>query len=802
MKSARPVHLHGCTVQCGQRVCAAILLALLVVSAPSQPIEFASPAERSNSQFGRAVAGVPDVDGDGCDDLLVGAYPEYVFPAPESSGRAYIFSGSTHALLHALVTPNPEAHGNFAYSVSGVPDVDGDGRGDVVVGAPFEDPDASPDSAGRAYIFSGSSGQLLWTLKSPNESLYGRFGISVSGMPDADGDGRGDVIVGAPLEGWGPTPYSEGHAYIFSGATGHLFRTLTSGVDVDDTRFGGAVAGLPDVDGDGRGDAVVGAIAGMHPGSPNFAGRAYICSGSEGVAIHTLMSASEEFGGEFGFSVAAVPDLEGDGIGDVLVGAPSENPDGSPDNAGRVHAFSGATGARLATYRSANETMNGYFGSSLAGLGDINGDGRPEIVAGAYQESASPLFLFGHAHVFSGTEGSPFLSLATPNMVGNSYFGWAVANVGDMDADGRDDLLVGEPFASRPGTPPAVGRAYLYTWSNVEVVQPEGILDFGARDVASGAGPTQFVILANTALLAPLWFTGAGASLAGADAGEFRFAHPPEISPVPGRTWRTLFLRFDPSSPGVKSATLVVTTDDLDSPTVEIALVGLGTTPTPTPTPTPTFSPTPTATPTDTSTLTPTFTPTPSPTATQTPTPTPTNRGPVALLSFAPRQGPAPLMVELRGSGFDPDGALTEYGWSFSSWTVVDATGAVAGPIVASGTTRLYDTPGVYRVAYRLLDNQGALALDTGQVEVWTNTPTGTPTPTPTSTATPTSTYTSTSTFTATPTPSATSTATLTPTPTPTTTPGLAELVDLNGDGVVDHLDLLLFMQVWHATGP
>ena len=123
-----------------------------------------------------------------------------------------------------LTSLNPEALGNFGVSTAGVPDLDGDGRGDVLVGAWRENGGA--EDAGRAYVFSGVTGARLRTLASPNPELDAQFGRSVAGVPDADGDGQGDLLVGAPLEDGGAS--NSGRAYLFSGATGELLRTLVS----------------------------------------------------------------------------------------------------------------------------------------------------------------------------------------------------------------------------------------------------------------------------------------------------------------------------------------------------------------------------------------------------------------------------------------------------------------------------------------------------------------------------------------------------------------------------------------------
>jgi hypothetical protein len=113
-----------------------------------------SPNEKEAGYFGRSVSGAGDVNGDGYADVVVGAYWENPGSSPDGAGRAYVFDGQTGALLHTLVSPNEEFDGDFGISVSGAGDANGDGYDDVVVGAHWEDPGPSPSNAGRAYTYS------------------------------------------------------------------------------------------------------------------------------------------------------------------------------------------------------------------------------------------------------------------------------------------------------------------------------------------------------------------------------------------------------------------------------------------------------------------------------------------------------------------------------------------------------------------------------------------------------------------------------------------------------------------------
>ncbi len=394
--------------------------------------EITSPNIESGGYFGFAASNVPDTDGDGHDDLLVGAYNEDI-----QSGRAYLFSGATGALLHELQSPAPALAGAFGSSVSGIGDLDGDGRGDLLVGAAGE---GSPISflAGRVYAFSGATGALLFTLASPNPDPNSHFGLALGSVSDTDGDGRDDILAGAWAEPVGASGLA-GRAYVFSGDGGALLYELESPNSQTDGRFGNAVSGTSDLDGDGRGDLVVGAY-----GESDFAGRAYVFSGSDGALLHTLISPTPEPDGSFGTSVAAVPDLDGDGRDDLLVGASGEGPGASPDGAGRVHAFSGAGGAALFTLASPNEQEGGAFGAAVAGVPDTDGDGRGDVLVGAYFEAPSGgSEATGRAYLFSGgTAGSGLGLTVTPTSPlgvapgGAVSFAYAVANATSQAVSG------------------------------------------------------------------------------------------------------------------------------------------------------------------------------------------------------------------------------------------------------------------------------------------------------------------------------------------------------------------------------
>ncbi len=301
-------------------------------------LTFISPNAEALGLFGLSVAGIADVNGDGKGDVAVGAPNENPLGSPADCGRVYIFNGYTGALLRTLASPNQQANGGFGTSIAAIPDLNGDGRGDLVVGALFEHLGVSPDRCGRAYVYSGATGALLFTLVSPQQQLEGTFGNSVAGVPDANGDGKGDILVGAPYEKVGNNPDASGRAYLFSGANGTLLRQFAAGSPVENDVFGFSIAGCSDLNGDSRGDIIIGSKAKTVPGSPARAGRVYIYSGSTGAFLKFYASPNQEADGEFGAAVAGLSNMNGDGKGNAGVGAPKENVGGTAD-AGRAYIF-------------------------------------------------------------------------------------------------------------------------------------------------------------------------------------------------------------------------------------------------------------------------------------------------------------------------------------------------------------------------------------------------------------------------------------------------------------------------------
>jgi hypothetical protein len=290
-----------------------------------------SPVPEVQGSFGFSVSGAGDVNNDGCPDVLVGAWREK--GGATEAGKAHVFSGQTGATLYMLQSPNPEFQGSFGFSVAGAGDVNSDGYADVVVGARNEDAGAA--DAGRAYVFSGPAGAPLRTLLSPSPEYGGLFGCCVAGVGDVNNDGYSDVVVGAEQEDGGAE--GGGRAFVFSGATGAVLYTLQSPNPTVQGRFGCSVSGAGDVDNDGYADVIIGARC--EDGGATETGRAYVFSGATGDVFFTLESANPELQGHFGCSVSGASDVNGDNRGDVVVGAHRES--GGATSAGRAYVFDG-----------------------------------------------------------------------------------------------------------------------------------------------------------------------------------------------------------------------------------------------------------------------------------------------------------------------------------------------------------------------------------------------------------------------------------------------------------------------------
>lgn len=309
---------------------------------------------------GEAVANAGDVDADGINDIIIGS-----IWTNSKAGQAKVYSGASGSLLHTFNGSSPDDY--LGNSVSGAGDVNGDGHADLLIGAWGES--AVLGFSGTAYLFSGADGTLIRKYEGLID--HGYFGHSVAGLGDVDGDGVPDQAIGEM--GNDTFGYNTGAAYVFSGATGAM---LQSWIGVaGNSRFGERMANLGDIDGDGRDDLVVSAMFQAPKGT------AHVLSASTGATLYALTGydPTEVFADQVG----PAQDVDGDGVPDIMVGSDRYYQSGGYTGMGRV--FSGVNGEEIRRF--SPSSPDGRAGLGVCGLGDLNGDGLGEWAVGAPSEN-------------------------------------------------------------------------------------------------------------------------------------------------------------------------------------------------------------------------------------------------------------------------------------------------------------------------------------------------------------------------------------------------------------------------------
>jgi MYXO-CTERM domain-containing protein len=425
----------------------------------------ASDGARSD-KLGYAVGGAGDVNGDGYDDIVVGALQDST--AAYRAGAVYLYLGSSAGVdastEHEITASDADSTDQFGELVSGAGDVNGDGYADIIVGADQDD-DAGT-SSGAAYLYFGSStgvdsaSEVKVTASDADASdSFGR-----PAALDIDGDGYSDLLIGAPYNDDDGT--NSGSAYIFSGGSGGLGSETkyTASDAVAQDCFGMAVANAGDVDGDGYGDALV--AAPYNDDVATDAGAVYVYLGSatglDAASEIKLYASDGSISDSLGKDVEGVGDLDGDGHDDIALGAYGDDDQGV--NAGSVYVFFGSSGgidsASETKVMASDGASYNYFGWVMAGQ-DLDGDGYSELLVGAYGDDTAGAAA-GAVYVYSGGSGGlgSESKIYASDASSNDYFGRGVSGAGDVDGDGFGDLVVGASGEDDMGSD--AGAAYVF----------------------------------------------------------------------------------------------------------------------------------------------------------------------------------------------------------------------------------------------------------------------------------------------------------------------------------------------------
>ncbi len=410
-------------------------------STPSWTVE----SNVTTAQFGQSVSSAGDINGDGYDDVIVGAP---LFDADQTDeGRAAVYYGSSAGLGAVATTIDGNLTGAaFGASVSLAGDVNADGFADVIVGAPGYRRTFTAE--GRVTVYLGASGGLNTTAAWSRFGLQvgAGFGASVSLAGDVNGDGYSDVITGAPL--WDGGVSNGGHVLIHVGSAAGLdtIPVWTFEGQIAGANIGISVATAGDVNGDGFADVLVGAPYTSSGGSAD--GQAFLFLGAitGPPSTPSWTGTSGQPASLYGRSVATLGDVNGDGFSDVGIGSPQY--DMGQSNEGAAFEYNGLADALVPVYAwtVSSGQSDAHMGVCSSPAGDVNGDGYADFVVGAYRwdntfnnEGRLQLYL-------GGPSGPSAIASWTGYGGGNgAWFGLSANAAGDVNGDGYGDVIVGSP---------------------------------------------------------------------------------------------------------------------------------------------------------------------------------------------------------------------------------------------------------------------------------------------------------------------------------------------------------------------
>jgi hypothetical protein len=345
-------------------------------------------------------------------------------------------AGTARTVLgfEALVTLTGEALGDaFGFVADELGDINGDGVPEFIVGAPGND--AGGADAGRAYVYSGMNSTPLFTVS--GQAAGELIGWSVAAAGDLNGDGTGDFATGSPNLG-------AGVVRAYTGADGSMLLDLDG--PSAGAQFGRVIAGIGDVNGDGRSELLIGA-----EGVGGGAGQAIVVSGSTGAALRTHAGAA---GALYGYGLGPLGDVDGDGVPDYAIAGQA--------GGGFVEARSGADGSLLYTVSAISTSVQLGF-VWIDSVGDMDADGVPDFFVADINDSSNR----GRGHLVSGSDGSTIRTFRGEQ--GADFFGIARHGGHDADGDGVPDLFVAG-YHNNEGAANG-GKGYVYSGATGQLLR-------------------------------------------------------------------------------------------------------------------------------------------------------------------------------------------------------------------------------------------------------------------------------------------------------------------------------------------
>lgn len=390
-------------------------------AAPDSSVDIELEGEWINNLNSYSLSILSDINGDGFDDIITGA-PGYrsAYITELGTGRAYVYFGGTEAdTLADLVLSGDPSFGNFATDVSGGGDFNNDLYNDFIVrdynnvylyfGGPLVD--NVPD-----IIFSGLSGLEEW-------------GNSIAFAGDLNNDGFDDLIIGDP-----GNESTKGQAFIYFG-NDSLENTADLTLDNGEmpNLFGYSVTGIGDHNGDGFDDVIVGDIG------SSYSGKALLFYGSENIDSEAdLIIYGETYpqnSSNFSRAMAGAGDINNDGYADFILSDETHN------NLGRVYLYLGGSEPdRNYDYIFDGLEKDSQFGWSLDGSSDINNDGISDVVIGSHSEN----YAIGKTYIYYGSESlDNEADIVYQGSQSNDFFAFSLSSGGDVNGDGKADVVIG-----------------------------------------------------------------------------------------------------------------------------------------------------------------------------------------------------------------------------------------------------------------------------------------------------------------------------------------------------------------------